>query len=95
MRRSRDREGVGAFRGYLKGRSLHDYPKQGAVSQVSFAVLQLNRGAVRRRSPRAPELNAKSFCNEIAEFGKARGPGGGFSITPASTGGGVVNFVAG
>src|SRR5271165_4430565 len=33
MRRSRDREGVGAFRGYLKRRSLHDYPKQGAVSQ--------------------------------------------------------------
>src|SRR5208283_5734476 len=33
MRRSRDREGVGAFRGYLKRLSLHDYPKQGAVSQ--------------------------------------------------------------
>ena len=30
--------------------------------------LQLNRGAVRRLSPRAPELNAKIFCNEIAEF---------------------------
>ena len=30
--------------------------------------LQLNRGAVQRLSPRAPELNAKSFCNEIAEF---------------------------
>jgi hypothetical protein len=30
--------------------------------------LQLNRGAVWRLSPSAPELNAKIFCNEVADF---------------------------
>ena len=40
--------------------------------------LQLNRGVVRRLSPRAPELNAKRFCNEIAEFAvKSRSKWGG------------------
>jgi hypothetical protein len=38
------------------------------LNNESRCHLQLNRGVVRRLSPRAPELNAKSFCNEIAEL---------------------------
>ena len=38
------------------------------TSRSKLCHLHLNRGAVRRLSPRAPELNAKIFCNEIAEF---------------------------
>src|SRR5271165_7429998 len=46
-------------------------PRAEPFSPLTVSVgchLQLNRGAVRRLSPRAPELNAKIFCNEVADF---------------------------